>query len=260
MLSTVIRDSYRESEAQQIADALEELCSPEDNYGWASAGIYCFWSIETRQPLYVGLAVDLGSRFQQHNGLKPCAPNACKVEQIRQHFREHEFLGYSVLVQTPLDQPMIARNKIEITEKSHPDLKESIELVEAGRDRIVLAEGAIIEACMKQLGVRPPWNKIGGSLEGQERSVIEHYDFVKWMVAQEHPPFVARFTLRQIAANPEQEGFEEDLHAARMRMMMNGISFDRALEWLPTVGEIQAARVNNMRTSGYLTGKVPFER
>lgn len=259
MLSTVIRDAYRESEAKDVADAVEDLCSPEDSYGWASAGVYCFWAVDTRQPLYIGLAVDLGSRFQQHNGLKPCDPRGCKVEQIKQHFRQHELLGYSVLVQTPLDQPVIARNEGDLRNSSNPDLEESIELVEAGRDRIVLAEGALIEACIKQLGIRPPWNKIGGSIEGRKRSIIEHFDFVRWLVAQQHPPFIARRTLRQLSGNPHQEGFEEDLHAARMRMMMHGLTFDEAIDWLGTVGEFQAGRVQNMRQGGYLTQRVPFD-
>ena len=73
--------------------------SPEDIYGWASAGIYCFWDIQTRQPLYIGLAVDLGSHFQQHNGLKQCDPRGCKLQRIQQYFSEYEAIGYSVLVQ-----------------------------------------------------------------------------------------------------------------------------------------------------------------
>lgn len=43
MFGTVIIDAYRESEKQQMAYAIDDLCCPTDNYGWASAGIYCFW-------------------------------------------------------------------------------------------------------------------------------------------------------------------------------------------------------------------------
>lgn len=46
------------------ANAIDDLCSPKDNYGWASAGIYCFW-------VYIGLAGDLAERFKQHNGILP---------------------------------------------------------------------------------------------------------------------------------------------------------------------------------------------
>ena len=43
MFGTVIIDAYRKEEALEMADAIADLCSPTDNYGWASAGIYCFW-------------------------------------------------------------------------------------------------------------------------------------------------------------------------------------------------------------------------
>ena len=43
MFGTVIIDAYRKEEALEMADAIDDLCSPTDNYGWASAGIYCFW-------------------------------------------------------------------------------------------------------------------------------------------------------------------------------------------------------------------------
>ena len=40
MFGTVIIDAYRKEEALEMADAIDDLCSPTDNYGWASAGIY----------------------------------------------------------------------------------------------------------------------------------------------------------------------------------------------------------------------------
>ena len=43
MFGTVIIDAYRKEETRELAEAIEDLCSPNDNYGWASAGIYCFW-------------------------------------------------------------------------------------------------------------------------------------------------------------------------------------------------------------------------
>ena len=69
MFGTVIIDAYRENEKQQMADAIDDLCCPNDNYGWASAGIYCFWDYYTHEVLYIGLAGDLAERFMQHNGL-----------------------------------------------------------------------------------------------------------------------------------------------------------------------------------------------
>lgn len=33
MFGTVIIDAYRENEKQQMADAIDDLCCPNDNYG-----------------------------------------------------------------------------------------------------------------------------------------------------------------------------------------------------------------------------------
>lgn len=71
MFETVIIDAYRKEEALEIANAINDLCSPADNYGWASAGIYCFWDYYAEAVLYIGLAGDLAERFKQHNGILP---------------------------------------------------------------------------------------------------------------------------------------------------------------------------------------------
>lgn len=71
MLRTIIIDFYKEKDKTKIADALNTLCSPNDNYGWASVGIYCYWDYDTKEILYIGLAVDLTVRFKQHNEFYP---------------------------------------------------------------------------------------------------------------------------------------------------------------------------------------------
>lgn len=71
MFGTVIIDAYRKEEALEIADAIDDLCSPTDNYGWASARIYCFWDYYAEAVLYIGLAGNLAERFKQHNGILP---------------------------------------------------------------------------------------------------------------------------------------------------------------------------------------------
>lgn len=45
MFGTIIVDSYSKDEAELIANSIDEICSPMDNGGWASAGIYCFGTI-----------------------------------------------------------------------------------------------------------------------------------------------------------------------------------------------------------------------
>ena len=71
MFGTVIMDAYRQSETEELAVAIDDLCNPNDSYGWASAGIYCFWDYYAEEVLYLGLAGDLAERFKQHNGILP---------------------------------------------------------------------------------------------------------------------------------------------------------------------------------------------
>lgn len=40
MFGTVILDAYSPDETKELADAIDDLCCPNDGYGWASAGIY----------------------------------------------------------------------------------------------------------------------------------------------------------------------------------------------------------------------------
>lgn len=59
MFGTVIIDAYRKDEVMEMANAINDLCSPKDKYRWASAGIYCFWDYYAQTVLYIGLAGDL---------------------------------------------------------------------------------------------------------------------------------------------------------------------------------------------------------
>lgn len=86
-------DSYKADEVELMANNIDEICSPIDSIGWASAGIYSFWDYYTKDVLYIGLASDLCIRFKQL-GLLPIAENACKVRQIQDYFLGHERLGY----------------------------------------------------------------------------------------------------------------------------------------------------------------------
>ena len=39
MFGTVIIDAYTKDETEALAYAIDDICCPSDNYGWASAGI-----------------------------------------------------------------------------------------------------------------------------------------------------------------------------------------------------------------------------
>ena len=52
IFGTIILDAYTNDELNNMAEYIEEICSPLDTVGWASAGIYSFWNYETKEILY----------------------------------------------------------------------------------------------------------------------------------------------------------------------------------------------------------------
>jgi len=160
-----------ESEKMEIAKSLEDICSSKDNYGWASAGIYSYWDCDTKEILYVGLTVDLTKRFKQHNGFyKSIDKNTCKVKEIDNYFQTKPKLGFSIIVQSPLSQPIISLNK------KHYKVFETLGIPvndysgEEGRENIKLQEGTLLEVFRNLKGDFPSWNKMNGSVSGQKRA------------------------------------------------------------------------------------------
>lgn len=212
MYGTIIRDTYRESDASDVRDALEELCSPKDRMGWASNGVYCFWDVRTFEVLYVGLARDLPTRFAQHNGLLACPESGCKVRQIRDYFTRNERLGYAVLLQSPFAQVSVSRAAKDLFHGKE-DLDYS-ELVEHGESNIVRVEGALIEAHNRSAGDLPKWNKIHGSWSGRVR-VKDDTIGLLWLMTQGDGPLVARMSIRELSVDHTALPMEETLHGAR---------------------------------------------
>ncbi|MCT4646118.1 MAG: hypothetical protein N4A74_14115 [Carboxylicivirga sp.] len=234
MFGTVIIDAYRKEETNEIATALEDITSPKDSYGWASAGIYCFWDYYSEAILYIGLASDLCERLKQHNGILPVDASSCKIEQINKYFESNERLGYSIFVQSPLSQPLTHRNKKmyqKIAEETDSPIEDMIS--EQGRDDIKKVEGILIEAFKREYGIFPPWNKVGGSISGQSDVRPNNINIVKSFCTPDNyarNPIVSRSTLRELSENPTFLAFENDLHAVRMNMMLFGMDYPKALE------------------------------
>ncbi|MCY6371766.1 hypothetical protein [Clostridium ganghwense] len=257
MFGTVIIDAYRKDEAKEIAEAIDDLCSPNDNYGWASAGIYCFWDYYIEEVLYIGLASDLCERFKQHNGILPIDEASSKQKQIEAYFECKERLGYTIFVQSPLSQPLTYRNK-SIYEKFAKQRNAPIEdmLSEQGKKDIKRVEGILIEAYRAKHGHFPPWNKVGGSVDGQKVVMKNNYNIVKSFCKPDDfmlNPIVSRSTLRELSDNPQYEGFENFLHAVRMNILIHGMNYQEALEFTnknDTFGyykQIEEARYNKKR-------------
>ena len=68
---------YGNDERTEMRDAIDDIASPLDSYGFASAGIYVFFDPIKFEVLYIGLAGDLAQRFAQHNGLASMPASVC---------------------------------------------------------------------------------------------------------------------------------------------------------------------------------------
>ena len=235
MFGTVIMDTYKRDDKFKMMKAIDEICSPNDNYGWASAGIYCFWDYYIEEVLYIGLASDLCDRFKQHNGIKSVDDDSCKYKYIENYFNNNERIGYTIFVQSPLSQPLTFRNRTQY-EKIANEANSSVEnmLSEQGKDDIKRVEGILIESYRKKHGHIPPWNDIGGSIQGQNLVMPNNYNIVKSFCSPddyEINPIVSRSTISELAENPSYVTFENFLHAVRMYVLIFGMEYEDALEF-----------------------------
>lgn len=248
MLRTIILDAYRENEKKEISDALNMICNPNDTYGWASAGIYAYWDYESKEILYVGLAVDLNERFKQHNGFySGVDPKTCKKDQIDAYFSSHEKLGFSIVVQSPLSQPSIKKVQNQFADLFEKD-SGAAEQGKDGIDEIQRLEGILIESYRKLNKNFPTWNKMSGSLRGQCAVRPANQTALRVLANHQTHYLTARSTLREIAANSTLERYENYLHAARM--LVPFIGAHKAFDLLD--GQDPIGTYQHIMAEGYL--------
>ena len=256
MFGTIIVDAYEERDTQTLADAIEEICSPTDLTGWASAGIYSFWDYDTKGVLYIGLASDLKTRFLQHNGLIPIDDAACKNQEIKDYFTAHEKLGYSIFVQSPLSQPVVQRNSTQFRGLLDVPTRQPIGNYagEEGIAQIKHAEGLLIEAYRIVNGDLPDWNKVGGDVSAREHAEIGHFHQIVENFSNQGVATIlsSKSTIRELATNSAYEWFELQLHGLRMTMLTMGISFEESLQAQLDVNPWFRKEWHNLIDSGYM--------
>lgn len=243
MFATIILDAYGTEDRVQMAAAIEELCAPSDNYGWASNGIYSYFSPDNQQLMYLGLASDLAERFRQHNGLIPCEPDCCKKQQINEYFTRRPKIGFGLLLMSPLEQMDVAKHRRLFAES------EDVE----GNWHAQVAEGALIETHRKAMGILPQWNRIGGAKFGQRlaSSAMQHY--IAALSGQTGSFLVAKSTLRELANDATLTAYEEKLHDARcMTLIMEMYNPE---DYQNTVERVFAGAMNAL-PAGYLSRRV----
>jgi hypothetical protein len=251
MLGTIILDAYSVAEREDIARALDEICSPLDNYGWASAGVYSFWDPSDRSILYIGLSVDLPQRFREHNGLVGATASGNKRKEIDAYFENAKYLGFSILVQSPMAQPLSSRALLPFGVDASGIKEAYEELVDHGREGIRRAEGIWLEAHRQTFGSIPPWNEIGGLADARVDITPTTSLAFEVMTARKDSLIAARHTLREIADDETIEGIEEFLHGARQLALPFGGDVLALLDRLPDI----VGRRDHMKELGYLQRK-----
>ena len=244
-LATVILNTYEASTVGELALGLDEMCAPTDRYGFSSSGIYVFWHPETKEVLYVGLAVDLPLRFRHHNNLTPCAANCCKWPQIQQHFRSYPKLGYTILAQSTLDQAVCDRwsavnaDQMErlMEELGYHSEDEAKSILNMQVDRnLRRTEGAILEVHVQDHGRLPAWNKIRGfDVNYSDQSLTDAREYLKAATGTTSlfDQLVAKSSLVEMAANSLWAGYEEYLHGIRFLVRGVGFTWDTAAAKVP---------------------------
>jgi hypothetical protein len=186
----VVRDVYRHAERLELRKSLAGLL-PTGGGTWSPAGVYCFWDPETHDALYVGLASNLPNRFAIHNGIRHAPPRGNKSREIKEWFRTHRRLGYSIVVQSAL----------------------SDDKYENASSR---AEGQLIEGHRLRYGFIPPWNNIGGSTEGAAKAGILTGGWFDLLTGRRDSLVVSRRTIRGLDADWDAEMKESDLLVTRI--------------------------------------------
>ncbi|SMF92268.1 hypothetical protein SAMN05661091_5751 [Paenibacillus uliginis N3/975] len=228
MFGTIIRDSYSKDEVGLIVECLDDLCCPDDSIGWSSSGIYCFWDLNTKEVLYIGLAIDLTIRFMQHNGLTSIDENACKKLYIEEYFRNNDKIGFSIFVQSANEQTKVYKNRNKFKDISPSD-QEAFELIgKKSYDQLKIVEGILIESFREKHNRLPKWNKIGGSISGQKAATSGNYTIVDLFSNGASSILVSKYSLRELSEDCTALYFEENMHAMRMYMLLMGVSFETA--------------------------------
>jgi hypothetical protein len=202
----VILDSYKTDERAEVHAALERILSP-DQRDWSPKGVYAYWNRQTHEILYLGLASNLADRFAQHNGLvKHGGGN--KTKEINAYFEEHDYLGFTILIQSKAIAILEQIEKLDFT------------LGTTAKQVISGSEGQLIEMHRLATGKRPPWNGIGGAKEGKSWATAAPA-LLDVLAARRRSLFVARRRLRELPDDLRSRFNESTIHAARMRAMID---------------------------------------
>lgn len=234
MLATWMRDVYRGHEREMLWTAIDDLVSPLDTYGFASAGVYVFFDPKSHQVLYIGLAVDLAQRFAQHNGLIGFPDAGCKRRQIDNWFEQHEELGYAIFVQSPIDQVSVSRQRGTGSESFYDEEANTFwDYPRFGLDNIRRTEGILLSSHRKALSALPPWNKVGGAKHPPELATPGGYRLLELAAGRTDSLLLARKSIRDLSDDHNATAYETALHTGRIGAIQYnfGLEIDSLTVW-----------------------------
>lgn len=261
MWGTFVLDAYVNSERERMASALEAICSSRDDYGFASGGVYCFWALDTRRPLYIGRAVDLPDRFRLHNGLRGSGTTGTKLAQIDAFFgdtTDEKPLGYSMLVRSPASQSSVARRRRDLRKlEGWVDDPDSIDSdVEY---EIAEAEAVAIRSHWLAYGALPPWNRIHGQATPWSSSMRRADHSGELFCGMSDSLLQARESIMRLAEHEAWLEYEMDLHVARIEAVRRAMRANRQVSDLGVLTELDRIpdwwglrNLDRIRGDGYL--------
>jgi len=157
--------------------------------------------------LYTGLASNLPRRFAEHNGLVQHA-GGNKLERIQAWFDQQPRIGFSIMLQAAGVELLDQISEVSLTLGGSSD------------DIIKGAEGQLIELHRLERGSWPAWNGVGGSVRGQEWATPSAQSAIRVLTAERDSLFVARKSLRDLAAGADAQAHEVTIHGARLHSLM----------------------------------------
>jgi hypothetical protein len=171
--------------------------------------------------------------------------NTCKHYKIKDWFKSHDKLGYSVLVQSSLSQASCKRFNIRFDLPKDEMERQYGELIMAGHEAIVSTEGLLIEAHKKAKGILPRWNNVGGSISGGKKATARHIYLLKLFSGELDDWMISRKSIMQLFQNPTYEKWENYLHAIRSHAIITQSSFNEAWLHFPDIGKIKSEILGN---------------
>jgi hypothetical protein len=263
MWGTFILDSYRWERRRELQQAIEEIASSRDSYGFASGGVYCYWEIDTRRVLYVGRAVDLPERFAQHNGLRG-SRKGTKYQQIVEHFNRADELGFTMLVRAPNAQTNVARLRKQVQADFGPisdeEWDDEGDVADEREREIAHAEGIALRSHLLAHGRVPPWNEMGGELGAWGESMNRPDHSAELNTGAVDVLLQARRTTRELANDTTATQFESVLQLARSDAVVRASLANEQLSDFQIIAALDAiadgffaADRDRIRESGYLT-------